>query len=232
MECVYKMYEQYEQNGDVYLQEQVFVDSKGLCCNDVIQTMEKKVDYVEPKADDLPEEVHSSENQDSKKSLRFIWESKRKKDSRLRKEYLHAIQHDTLEEEKKNNFKGVAEESHYDEEECRYEEYGNTIYIEESQEEIKKQHRLFTAEGELVAQILDTPFTIGKRKTDVTCCLEDMSVSRLHARIVKEGEKIYLEDLNSTNGTYKNGLRLQPYEKRLLEEGDEIKLGKRLLIYK
>ncbi len=33
------------------------------------------------------------------------------------------------------------------------------------------------------------------------------------------------EDLNSTNGTFKNGLRLKPYEKRRLMEGDEIRLG-------
>ena len=38
--------------------------------------------------------------------------------------------------------------------------------------------------------------------------------------------------MNSTNGTLKNGLRLQPYEKRKLEEGDEITFGKRILIYR
>ena len=66
----------------------------------------------------------------------------------------------------------------------------------------------------------------------MTLCIDDISVSRLHARIIKEGEEVYIEDLNSTNGTYKNGLRLRPYEKRKLDEGDEIKCGKRILIYR
>lgn len=62
--------------------------------------------------------------------------------------------------------------------------------------------------------------------------LDDLSVSRVHARILQEKESVYLEDMNSTNGTYKNGLRLQPYEKRKLEEEDEIKVGKQILVYR
>ena len=34
------------------------------------------------------------------------------------------------------------------------------------------------------------------------------------------------------NGTFKNGLRLQPYEKRRLEEDDEIRFGNLLFIYR
>ncbi len=62
--------------------------------------------------------------------------------------------------------------------------------------------------------------------------LLDYSASRVHARIVQENEVFYLEDLNSTNGTYKNGLRMQPYEKRKLESGDELKFGKTEYIYR
>ncbi|MDE6700150.1 MAG: FHA domain-containing protein, partial [Acetatifactor sp.] len=74
--------------------------------------------------------------------------------------------------------------------------------------------------------------TIGKQKGEVDLVLEDESVSRLHARIYVEDRIVYLEDLNSTNGTFKNGLRLQPYEKRRLEEGDEVRFGKLLFIYR
>ena len=56
--------------------------------------------------------------------------------------------------------------------------------------------------------------TIGKRKEEADVVLEDMSVSRLHARIVKEKEKFYIEDLNSTNGTYCNGKLLNYKEKQ------------------
>ena len=76
------------------------------------------------------------------------------------------------------------------------------------------------------------PFVIGKKREEVDYALEDCSVSRIHARILEEDGRIYLEDLNSTNGTFKNGLRLQPYEKRKLEEGDEIKFGSVILIFR
>ena len=37
------------------------------------------------------------------------------------------------------------------------------------------------------------------------------------------------EDLNSTNGTFKNGLKLKPYEQKKLSKGDEIRLaGKKI----
>lgn len=69
------------------------------------------------------------------------------------------------------------------------------------------------------------PFVIGKKKEEVDYALEDRSVSRIHARILEEDGILYLEDLNSTNGTYKNGLRMQPYEKRRLERDDELRFG-------
>ena len=74
--------------------------------------------------------------------------------------------------------------------------------------------------------------SIGKKREEVDLVLEDISVSRIHARILDEKGSVYLEDLNSTNGTFKNGLRLQPYEKRKLEIGDEIKCGKIIIIFR
>lgn len=62
--------------------------------------------------------------------------------------------------------------------------------------------------------------------------LQDASVSRMHARVTKEDENIYLEDLNSTNGTFQNNRRMHPYEKKKLEEGDEIKFGKVVFIFR
>jgi diguanylate cyclase (GGDEF)-like protein len=52
--------------------------------------------------------------------------------------------------------------------------------------------------------------------------LVDDGISRDHARIVKEGEQMVLEDLGSTNGTYCNGERVS---RRALSEGDKILLG-------
>lgn len=69
------------------------------------------------------------------------------------------------------------------------------------------------------------PYTVGKMIGCVDCALADDSVSRIHARFEKEGDTIRLIDMNSTNGTYKNGLRLQPQESVEIEPGDEIRFG-------
>lgn len=110
-------------------------------------------------------------------------------------------------------------------------DYGRTIYIEEA-EAPEEPKGLYMPGGKELA-VIDRPVvTIGKRKGEADVVLPDMSVSRLHARIVKEKESCYIEDLNSTNGTFKNGLRLQPYERRELEEGDEIKVGRVSLVFR
>lgn len=52
------------------------------------------------------------------------------------------------------------------------------------------------------------------------------SVSRRHARILKQDDEIVLEDLGSINGTFINGKRLDPYLPETLKDGDKIQLGK------
>lgn len=69
------------------------------------------------------------------------------------------------------------------------------------------------------------PYTVGKMAGCVDCALADDSVSRIHARFEKAGDKVRLTDMNSTNGTYRNGLRMQPQETVEIEPGDEIRFG-------
>ena len=106
------------------------------------------------------------------------------------------------------------------------------MYMEECREESEDFNGLFNENGKEVLLLDGRSVILGKKKEEADCVLEDMSVSRMHARITKEKDGFYLEDLNSTNGTWKNGLRLQPYEKRKLEKEDEIKLGKVVLFYR
>lgn len=56
-------------------------------------------------------------------------------------------------------------------------------------------------------------------------------VSRRHARIFTQGDQVFIEDLNSTNYTYVNQQKLVPGQPHPLRDGDEIRLGKILLIY-
>jgi hypothetical protein len=51
-------------------------------------------------------------------------------------------------------------------------------------------------------------------------------VSRRHAQIEQEGDRFYLTDLASTNGTKLNGRRLAPKEKNPLSNGDAIEIGR------
>jgi two-component system, cell cycle response regulator len=52
--------------------------------------------------------------------------------------------------------------------------------------------------------------------------LLDDGISREHAQLVMQGERIILEDLGSTNGTYCNGLKV---DRKELVDGDKILVG-------
>jgi hypothetical protein len=65
------------------------------------------------------------------------------------------------------------------------------------------------------------------RGTRVDLRLRDRSVSRSHARILREGLTFTLVDLNSPNGVYLNGHRVRGPTP--LTEGDVIELGQTLL---
>ena len=51
-------------------------------------------------------------------------------------------------------------------------------------------------------------------------------VSRRHARVLRQGELVLLEDLGSVNGTFLNTHRLAPYVPESLQNGDILQLGK------
>lgn len=58
----------------------------------------------------------------------------------------------------------------------------------------------------------------------------EAKISRRHARIIRQDEKFLIEDLGSTNGTFINrGKRLLPGDKNVLNDGDEIIIGKTFL---
>ena len=50
-------------------------------------------------------------------------------------------------------------------------------------------------------------------------------VGRRHARLFVQGAQIFVEDLDSTNGTFRNGARLAPRQPTPLANGDELRLG-------
>jgi len=69
--------------------------------------------------------------------------------------------------------------------------------------------------------------TIG-RKEDNDICIENLAVSGHHAKLLTLFDDSFLEDLDSTNGTYVNG---QPVKKHPLKHGDVVTIGKHELRY-
>lgn len=233
VDCVYHMYDQVERGGESYLQLRFFEDAKRL-----EEERECKQEQKKEPADCAPETlkgasvclggesfgemsaVNKVEKKAEKKGILSIFEGKRGRNKKIREDYRQSMQLTMTEF-------AVAEETNYGEE-----EYGRTVFMEEKGEGARPFHKLCTPQGRLLAKVEGDSLSIGKKKEEVDLALEDSSVSRLHARITLQDGEVCLEDLNSTNGTFKNGLRLQPYEKRRLEEGDEIKFGKVLLIFR
>ena len=70
------------------------------------------------------------------------------------------------------------------------------------------------------------PVHVGKLKGSDRMVIEEESVSRVHAKIREENGRIYLQDLNSTNGTYVNGIRLEALEEMAIHREDELQFGK------
>jgi pSer/pThr/pTyr-binding forkhead associated (FHA) protein len=56
--------------------------------------------------------------------------------------------------------------------------------------------------------------------------IDNVAVSREHARIIRGPNYYLIEDLNSTNGTFVNGKKIN---KKFLQEVDEISIGKHSL---
>jgi pSer/pThr/pTyr-binding forkhead associated (FHA) protein len=66
------------------------------------------------------------------------------------------------------------------------------------------------------------------RSPDAGVFLDDVTVSRNHALLVKRRDGLYIDDLGSLNGTYVNRRRIESHR---LADGDEIQVGKYKLSY-
>jgi pSer/pThr/pTyr-binding forkhead associated (FHA) protein len=66
------------------------------------------------------------------------------------------------------------------------------------------------------------------RRPECEVFLDDVTVSRDHALLIKRGEQWYLDDCGSLNGTYVNRSRIESHR---LEEGDEVQIGKYKLTF-
>ncbi|GGE90073.1 hypothetical protein GCM10011313_11180 [Mycetocola zhadangensis] len=77
--------------------------------------------------------------------------------------------------------------------------------------------------------LLDADVTTVGRHPDADIFLDDVTVSRRHAEFLRHGVAFEVRDLNSLNGTYFDGVRI---DNAMLSDGAEVQVGKfRLTFY-
>jgi hypothetical protein len=79
-----------------------------------------------------------------------------------------------------------------------------------------------------VALALDGPVTRLGRTADCEISLDDITVSRWHAEILRDGDEYRVRDAGSLNGTYVNSERINESP---LNQGDELQVGKFRMVF-
>src|SRR5678816_3257623 len=81
---------------------------------------------------------------------------------------------------------------------------------------------MFRADGQRRSFSITRDMTVIGRREDCDLRIPLGDVSRKHCRIIKDASSIRVEDLGSSNGTYRNGERIQQCE---ASAGDTIQVG-------
>ncbi len=79
---------------------------------------------------------------------------------------------------------------------------------------------VYESSGEIVA--IDPAGTVIGRGAECALHIPDATVSKQHARVVREGSAFVVIDLGSTNGTFVNGVQVRS---KVLADGDHIRFG-------
>lgn len=81
---------------------------------------------------------------------------------------------------------------------------------------------------EVMKKNLDNEVSIIGRAENCEIRIDNLGISRNHARIVREGEHCFAEDLGSSNGTFVNSKQIQRIE---LKPNDRITVGKYEIVF-
>jgi pSer/pThr/pTyr-binding forkhead associated (FHA) protein len=96
---------------------------------------------------------------------------------------------------------------------------------------VRKIDQLVVASGSLAGQrfpLVNDVTTVGRHE-ESHVLLDDVSVSRHHGIFTRTASgRVTVRDLNSLNGTYVNGVRV---DEAVLHNGDEVQIGKFKLLY-
>lgn len=175
-------------------------------------------------------------------ALFFSCEIKRKRQKK-EMDNLYDDQNKAYEDEKSNQYDSYAAKPIQKEiiQEIEYfEKQSTSSYLQDTYNEttclgdcIVEERTLYgRIEGREVRIALNKlPMTVGTLKNVADILISDTAISKMHARFEEQDGRVYLCDLNSTNGTIKNGELLEINKPILLEPGDKIRFGRTTFTY-
>jgi len=87
------------------------------------------------------------------------------------------------------------------------------------------KYTLSSSDGEYTFEINKPIITIGREQDMNEYLSKKQFVSRIHAKIMLNGDTLTVENLSSTNFTYVNNKKVSVGEQAVLTDGDELSLG-------
>lgn len=73
---------------------------------------------------------------------------------------------------------------------------------------------------EIILSKYDEMILVGRGKKETDYRIQTTQISRVHACIYLRSNGVYIEDRESTNGTFINSVRLEPLKQQLIQVGD------------
>lgn len=105
-----------------------------------------------------------------------------------------------------------------------------TVYL--GAKEIAEGRLLYRGAGEESSFVIEgDSFLLGGRNEQADGQIQASGVSRNHARITREEDQYYIEDLNSKNGTYLNGELLAYKQKCPVNPGDHLRFAREEYVF-
>lgn len=98
---------------------------------------------------------------------------------------------------------------------------------------VEASHFLVPVAGQLPRRPIEvgpTPVTFGRDRRQLVS-VHDPDLSRLHFQVSVVDDRVVLEDMGSTNGTFVNDVRVVATTARVLVQGDEVRAGHQRLRY-
>lgn len=96
---------------------------------------------------------------------------------------------------------------------------------------IRGRLEIFDPNGPVENFFIDKEVVAIGRSVGNDLVLDRHGISRYHLKLVTKDQQAYVEDLDSVNGTYIDGIRIKASESRILRGGEEIQMGDLRLVF-